>query len=54
MLGADVKHKTVTTKQWRKFLQVSPDKPVTLGYFTIMYIYPDKWLIKWVETKENV
>ena len=49
-----VKHKTVTNEQMRKFLGVPQSKQVTLGYFSIMYIYPDKWLIKWIEQKENV
>jgi hypothetical protein len=49
-----VQHKTVTNEEMRKFLGVPLKKPVTLGYFSITYIYPDKWMIKWIEQKENV
>lgn len=51
---ANVQHKTVSDAELRKLLGVPVDKPVSLGYFSLTYIYPDKkWLFKWVEMKKD-
>ena len=51
--GVSGKHIYKTNKQLRKFLDIPQDKKVTIGYFSVVYIFPDKWFIKWVEQPEN-
>ena len=51
--GVSVKHIYKTNKQLRKFLSIPQDKKVTIGYFSVVYIYPGKWFIKWVEQPEK-
>ena len=48
-----VKHIYKTNKQLRNFLSIPQDKKVTIGYFSVVYIYPGKWFIKWVEQPEK-